>query len=86
MGPESRIRPLGCDTGPFEIIGIWYLIDFGNNRKVLVNRKHLKMLDREVRQKLRYGSCCETFRMITPIDSEYRDVEGLLGSYTVCNG
>ena len=35
------------------------------------------MLDGEVGLKSWRGSCRETFRMIAPIDSEYRDVEGL---------
>ena len=44
------------------------------------------MLDREVRQKFWYGSRFETLWMIAPIASKYRDVEGPLGSYAVCDG
>ncbi len=44
------------------------------------------MLDREVGQKFRDGRCRETLLLIAPFDSEYRDVEGLLGLYTVGDG
>lgn len=86
MGSESQIKSVGCDFDPVEIVGIWFLVYLSCNRKVLVNRRHLKMLDGEVGLKSWRGSCRETLRMIAPFDSKNRDVEGLLCSFIVCDG
>ena len=44
------------------------------------------MLDGEARPKFRCGSCRKPLRVIAPVDNEYGDVDGPLGTCPVCKG
>jgi len=91
MGSEIHIRCDGCDVDLTEIvgcgfIGIEHLVCVCDDCKVFVNRKHLGKLDGEVRPKFRCGTCRKPLRVIAPVDNEYGDVDGPLGSCPVCGG
>ena len=91
MGSQIQITCDGCDFELIEIVGcgfagVGYLVCVCDDCKVFVNRKHMGMLDGEVRPKFRCGSCRKPLRVIAPIDIEYGDVDGPLGRCPACSG
>jgi len=91
MGSQIQINCDGCDIDLTETVGcgfagIEYLVCVCDDCKVFVNRKHLGMLDGEARPKFRCGSCRKPLRVIAPVDNEYGDVDGPLGSCPICKG
>jgi len=91
MGSQIQINCDGCDIDLTETVGcgfagIEYLVCVCDGCRVFVNRKHLGMLDGKVRPKFRCGSCRKPLRVIAPVDNEYGDIDGPLGSCPICKG